>query len=467
MVTSSQQGSSAVSSVSASRSESSVQKAASLSIVSSVTASIPVSNSAATPSATAPVNHILFPVRDPAVDRTKSSNLSPANAQTLYYAERLPGTYAMSIRAIFSSSDKAILLENIATAGNPTCDSNQIIVNFADSGSANIAKTWPAGTILITSTDSCNTAEERGVYVISKASGVTPPGRRIRATSNVVTFTVTKSSLKDIADELDISYGQLVSDNDGSQSTSYTTTVTSYFTHSRMGTMTSSVFVSTVTASVASVTPTSLASSVIASSSSSTPSSSLVMPSSSSDSDPISPSAQALANALSAKLPAPGPDGTVTFPVKKGGDQVVVLSGGSEPFNTDAAYQTVLQNAMEADHLDTPATLLDAAVDGLGGEDSNVTPDSPVKLGTSDYAGTDDATYENAPPVQVVVASKSTKRFEPARAASAPAPRAAVVSTDVSRLATRSLQKRDGWDTFFDVMGDDLIGEICEICGAM
>lgn len=433
---------------------------------SSVVASTTPSSSQASPSPSMPVNRILSPKRDPSVDRSRPGNLDPATAVTLFYQEPQPGTYTMLIRAAFTSGDKAVLLENIGAVRTMTCSSTQILVNFADAGSADVARSWPAGTILITLADGCNPSDERGVYIINK---VVQPVRRAQITSTVVAFTVSKSSLQDVVDELDISYGDLITADDGSQMTSYTTTVTSYFTHSRIGTMTSSIFVSTITPTLTTATYTSMESATPISVSSIASSTVESIASSVSSSSSLSPSAQALVNELVARLPAPGPDGTITVPIKKGSTEPVVVSPpATEPFNTDPAYQNKLQDIMTADHLDTPETLVTDAANALGDDESNVTPDSPIKLGPSDYSGTDDATYDNAPLVQVTGTSSTPKRSIPARAASAPAPRAAIGPVDGKQLATRnSLAKRDGWDTFFEVMGDDLIGEICDICGAI
>ncbi|KAF2827829.1 hypothetical protein CC86DRAFT_404870 [Ophiobolus disseminans] len=400
----------------------------------------------------------------------RQSRLAP-NARSIRRSlQSNPGTYTMLIRAVSHSGDKGILLENIGAVGTLTCMTGQILVDFADAASADIARTWPAGTVLYTLADGCNSDDERGVYVISKVSQPSRRTRRTRASSNVVAFSVSKTTLQGIADELDISYGHLVSAADGSQMTSYTTTMTSYFTHSRVGTVTSSIFVTTITPSLTTETFTSTASSTPSRASIATSSSADATPSPNASAFSLSPAAQAILNDLSAGLPAPGRDGTITIPIKKGSDAPLVAQPvGIEPFNRDPVYQAKLENAMAADHLDSTETLVAGAVDALAEEgESNVPEDSPVKLANSDYAGTDDAVYDSAPLVSITTTSGTSKRDAPARAASAPAPRAAMTSSDIAQSPARhSLNKRDGWDTFFDVMGDDLIGEICEICGAI
>ncbi|KAI8940076.1 hypothetical protein NX059_003795 [Plenodomus lindquistii] len=440
-----------------------------VSVGSGTTSSVPVSPSPST--TTGGKNLELLPMRDPSVDRNSQKNFSPSSAVTLYYAEQ-PGTYTMLIQAKISSGDKAILLENIGPINTITCSDTKITVNFADPVSAALAQTWTLGTILFTLADGCNPSNERGVYAIQTS----PRIFRARAIAQTtVDFLVSKTTLQQVVDELDISYGQMVAQPDGKQLASYTTTVTSYFTNSRAGTMTSSVFVSTVTPSLTTMTYTSASITASASASASVSSdSSLVASSTSGDvasstvSWSLNPSAQAVLNELTASLPKPGPDGTIDLPMKKGNEVVATKPLGAEPYNSDPAYQASLQAIFETDHLDLPETLVSQSADGLGAEDEpNFTPGGPEQLAVSDYQGTDDSVYDAAINNPVTSTTSSSKRQVPARAISAPAPRSAVHSSDLARHPTRSLAKRDGWDKFFDVMGNDLVGEICEVCGAI
>lgn len=374
----------------------------------------------------------------------------------------------MLIKAMLSAPDKGILLENIGAIDFVACLPDQMVLHFTDIAVAELAQSWPVGTVLVTLADDCNSADERGVYILNES--LQDPQRRFRRTraaDSTITFAVKKSSLKSVADELEISYGHLV---DGGQQTVFTTTATSYFTHSKMGTLTSSIFVTTVSPTVFTETVTNSASATPVSTSAISSSSAQSVPASTESEAPLSPAAQAILEDLSKGLPAPGPDGTITLPIKKGSDEPAPpVVAETEPFNTDPAYQAKLQAQMEADHLDTAEALAEDVMNDLGDiEESNVSADSPVKLYTSSYSGTSDADYDSAKPVEVITPSSKTKRFVPARAMSAPVPRAAVMATDITPSSTRhSLSKRDGWDTFFEVMGDDLVGEICEICGAM
>jgi hypothetical protein len=365
----------------------------------------------------------------------------------------------MLIQAVLASGTRGVLLENMGGIVSVTCSPDSILVDFAAEASATVAQTWPAGTVLFTRFDGCNLNDERGVYILSG-----PPTQRVGANGLSFQFPVTKSTLQKVVDELDISYGQLVSGPNGNQLTSYTTTVTSYYTNSQAGTLTSSTFVSTITPSLTTMTYTSTTTSVSDSASIGAPSSTGTWA--------LSPSAQAILDELSAGLPAPDADGTINIPIKKANDAILPVQPlTAEPYNEDPQYQAALQAVFAADLLDPPETLLNDAANALAEEaEPNVTADSPVQLVVSEYAGTDDAVYDAAKPVSITTSSTTPlpRRHTPARAASAPVPGVAVNPSDVTRLRGRdALAKRDGWDTFFAVMGDDAVGEICELCGAM
>lgn len=378
------------------------------------------------------MNRILLPQIDPSIDRQAASNLSPANTLTLFYSEAHPGTYTMLIEAQFAN-EGGILLENIGRFASIQCSDTQLSVYFSDSRIVDIAMNWPSGTVLFTLMHGCNPTDERGVYVIETAE---------RKGENQVQFDVKKSTLQDVVSELEISYGELVSGSDGSQMTSYSTTVTSYYTNPA-GTLTSSTFLSTFTPTLTTMT---------LSSTSEAPTGTLT---------PLSPEAEAALQEMMKYLPEPGPDGTRSLPIKSDNPNIIPMQPlGSEPFNPDPAYQAALQAAMEADQLDPPESLMEEAATLLGNEEANVTPDGPAQLVVSDYAGTPDSVYENAPDVELTSSSGVVIRRTPASAAP-PAPRAAVAPKDVA------VSKRDASDTFWAVMGNDIVGEFCETCAAL
>jgi hypothetical protein len=135
----------------------------------SSTPSVLLATSVLPPSPSAPiVNRILRPVRNPAVDRSSVQNFVPSNSLKFFYAE-LAGTTTNSIQASLAANGQGILLENIAAITSVSCAANDISITFADQESAALAENWPAGTILFTLFDGCNSDDERGVYVLSGA----------------------------------------------------------------------------------------------------------------------------------------------------------------------------------------------------------------------------------------------------------------------------------------------------------
>lgn len=124
---------------------------------------------------------------------------------------------------------------------------------------------------------------------------------------------------------------------------------------------------------------------------------------------------------------------------------------------------------MNEDGLDTPEAVADQAVEGLGGdESSNVDANSAAQLVDSD-ADQDmgDAYWDSIQ--EATIDTTPTKR-DASQSPTVAAPLPAVAARDVTSLDPfdahlNDLVKRgDGWDTFFDVMGDDFVGEICEAC---
>ena len=167
-------------------------------------------------------------------------------------------------------------------------------------------------------------------------------------------------------------------------------------------------------------------------------------------------------------LPQPGPDGTISIPIRNKAEFPANQPIEAADFNDDPEFQSQLQAEQSADGLDSVDALADGAIDLLSaGEDSNIEDVSGMSLSEIVYTGTSDDEYENAAPAEVQSTSgTSTKRdATPARAV----PDAAPVAYGLPRhsLRRRNFNKRDATDTFFEVMGNDFVGEICEVCGAM
>lgn len=148
-----------------------------------------------------------------------------------------------------------------------------------------------------------------------------------------------------------------------------------------------------------------------------------------------------------------------------------------EPFNNDTAYQQRLQDALTGDLLDPVVALYGNATNALAAEspDSNITPEMDITLVAGNYSEPSNGSLDLDTPM---IVSPNNKRDISSAAAHQDAGsgmellredlRAALASRDVLRSRDIvNLAKRDGWDTFFEVMGNDLVGELCELCGAI
>ncbi|CAO2653397.1 Nn.00g028080.m01.CDS01 [Neocucurbitaria sp. VM-36] len=156
-----------------------------------------ISNSVvATPSASE-VARVWVPSRNPTVDRTRTDRLVPANVLSLYYVEQSPGTLSKIDTVTLASGAKGILLEDISTVDSVTCSGSTISITFTDSVSAATARSWAAGTLLFTLADGCNTASERGVYLVNNPiTSRSLQGRQ--SLSTLLQFAVSQKSLLEI-----------------------------------------------------------------------------------------------------------------------------------------------------------------------------------------------------------------------------------------------------------------------------
>lgn len=331
---------------------------------------------------------------------------------------------------------KAILLENIASFVHVACPAdNRIIVDAINPSAQFAIRTWTLGTVLFTLTPGCNGDDERGVYIVSN----------IIIAGHQIQFVVEKTELKDVVEELDISYGQVVSGEDGQQMTSYTTTFTSYFTES--GTMTSSAFVSTVTPTLTTMTYTSSATDDAAEATFT-----------------YTPEEKVVIDAFLAKIPEPGPDGKVNMVVDLPNPAVLPLQPLGAAINNEPEYQASLQSAFEANGHDSPSTMNSYATSILAEEgEGNVPADSPIQLETSSYAGTPDEVYDNAPDCVLTSSAGSGPKALRRAAAALGAPRTPAVSRRAAPPQKRD-DDPDGWDIFWGIMGDDAVGEMCDLC---
>jgi hypothetical protein len=141
----------------------------------------------------------------------------------------------------------------------------------------------------------------------------------------------------------------------------------------------------------------------------------------------------------------------------------------------DTVYQASLQANFTADGHDTGDQLTMDSIDALNsmfgngssnGTISNVTEIMGVTLVVGAMLG--NVPFNDSVVVNATLMKRDVSYAAPAHARSRDERLPPYLSSDITASDNRhhALTKRDnGWDTFFDIMGDDLIGELCEVCG--
>jgi hypothetical protein len=189
------------------------------------------------------VNRILVPIEDASIDQSSLAQLSPSKQISLQYVER-NGTYVLTL--VVNMTYPTVTLENSACVTLLSCSADALLLGFASEQCYDQAvQTWPIGLVLVTNQDGCNPVDERGLYqVLSyQPEGYAPSRKRQASYPWEVMAYVNPTTWADVADSMEIEYGQRVTGT--AASTYYTETVTSYFSHPTLG-MTSSIYTTTM-----------------------------------------------------------------------------------------------------------------------------------------------------------------------------------------------------------------------------
>jgi hypothetical protein len=123
--------------------------------------------------------------------------LAPSYYATLYYAEPAPGTTIIEVE--YAMTDPQVTLEN-SNLIETTCTDSTITVTALTSAAFQIISKWPQTSfVLVTNSEGCNPATQRGVYsVVSSVSD---------ETAMAVTLQVLPQTWLDVALTMEISYG--------------------------------------------------------------------------------------------------------------------------------------------------------------------------------------------------------------------------------------------------------------------
>ncbi|RAO71303.1 uncharacterized protein BHQ10_007315 [Talaromyces amestolkiae] len=153
----------------------------------------------------------VLPAIDPSVDLSSPLNLPPSMYATLYYAQPSGSTI---VQVVYTMLYPQVTLENSQDIDTVTCSGGETMTIVLSTKVAyNIVSQWPqSDLILITNTASCNSASQRGVYMVSSYTA--------DESSLTVTLQISATTWADVSETMQISYGT-GSTNSGS-SVSYT-----------------------------------------------------------------------------------------------------------------------------------------------------------------------------------------------------------------------------------------------------
>jgi len=93
-----------------------------------------------------------------------------------------------------------VTLENSNLIDPVVCSGNTLAITALTLGSYSAISSWPqTGLVLITNSATCNSADQRGVYLVTSYS--------VDSTSLTVTYTVTSQTWTDVAETMEVFYG--------------------------------------------------------------------------------------------------------------------------------------------------------------------------------------------------------------------------------------------------------------------
>ncbi|KAJ5623654.1 hypothetical protein N7490_012259 [Penicillium lividum] len=158
----------------------------------------------------------VLPALDPSVDGSSLLNLSPSMYATLYYANPSGSTI---LQVTYNMLYPQVTLENSYKIATVTCSGNDLTVTVTTAAAFNIVSQWPTKNfILITNSGSCNSASQRGVYMVNSY--------RTDESSLTITLGVTTKVWADVSDTMEVAYG---SGRVNSTSVSYTPSCTASY----------------------------------------------------------------------------------------------------------------------------------------------------------------------------------------------------------------------------------------------
>ncbi|PCG98545.1 Hypothetical protein PENO1_057580 [Penicillium occitanis (nom. inval.)] len=151
----------------------------------------------------------VLPALDPSVDLSSPLNLPPSMYATLYYAQP---SGSIIVQVVYTMLYPQVTLENSQHIDTVTCSSGDTMTIVLSTKVAySIVSQWPqSDLILITNTASCNSASQRGVYMVSSYTA--------DESSLTVTLQIAATTWADVSETMQISYGTGSTNSGGSVS---------------------------------------------------------------------------------------------------------------------------------------------------------------------------------------------------------------------------------------------------------
>lgn len=139
----------------------------------------------------------MLPALDPSVDASALLNLSPSMYATLYYASPSGSTI---LQVTYYMLYPQVTLENAYKIAKVTCFGNTLTVKVTTAAAFNIVSQWPTKNfILITNSGSCNSASQRGVYMVNSYT--------TDVSSLTITLDVKTKVWADVSNTMEVAYG--------------------------------------------------------------------------------------------------------------------------------------------------------------------------------------------------------------------------------------------------------------------
>lgn len=138
------------------------------------------------------------------VNQSAYANLFLSNSAVLNYAAAPPGQNAVSVT--IQSSKQLIVFENTKYFEPISCSDNAISVVATDGFAYSLATLWPQNDfVIITNSPGCNSATERGTYLVESHTS--------DDSTSTITFVVSKVKWDDFAETMTLGYGTVASSN--------------------------------------------------------------------------------------------------------------------------------------------------------------------------------------------------------------------------------------------------------------